>query len=389
MQFHNRFRNSGIREIPFPKNDTRFEYYEDGSKIKGIENGNNIARENSGRLFDILPTDGTYSNEVEISNKSMGQYFLAGNPFMAYMDMERFFEENDHLTPKFWIMDDNSQQAAVMTGNGLVSTEPGISVYIPPMQGFFIETKEPADKITLRFTSDMMKVKSNIDEDGNPLKTPLTRSEEKSINNVYEDNIIVISSGESVALINIGEEYSKGYDCNEDVALLDDQSLQQGERIFTISGNIASVINSTDNADGTEIGFTNADDSRTVITFSGIKTEDYMLYDTSTGSLTQLYDGLNYTMKKKSSGKLFLTKSDNINSLDDSSISITTENHSIVSTAPSSCGSLTMNVYDLTGRIVTSALSEEGEIRISLASGIYIISAKGSKSGNKTAKIII
>lgn len=238
----------------------------------------------------------------------MGQYFLAGNPFMAYMDMERFFEENDHLTPKFWIMDDNSQQAAVMTGNGLVSTEPGISVYIPPMQGFFIETKEPADKITLRFTSDMMKVKSNIDEDGNPLKTPLTRSEEKSINNVYEDNIIVISSGESVALINIGEEYSKGYDCNEDVALLDDQSLQQGERIFTISGNIASVINSTDNADGTEIGFTNADDSRTVITFSGIKTEDYMLYDTSTGSLTQLYDGLNYTMKKNHQGSCFSPK---------------------------------------------------------------------------------
>lgn len=75
--------------------------------------------------------------------------------------------------------------------------------------------------------------------------------------------------------------------------------------------------------------------------------------------------------------------------LDDNSITITTDNTSVVSTAPAACGVLTMNVYDLTGCLVASESSENGEVRISLASGIYVIKAEGAKTGKKTAKIII
>ena len=198
-----------------------------------------------------------------------------------------------------------------------------------------------------------------------------------------------MSTEESTAIIRLSGSAEKGYAASEDVEMIDDSNQRGIRRIYTVAGTMASAINQTPDADGVEVGLMAPADSLTVVTFNGLALEDYMLYDTATGEMTQLYDGFELEMTGSVSGRYFLTAGIDTAEIEDSTIRIVPVGHEAVVTAPAVCGELTVRVFDTLGREVANAEGFEQEVRIALDPGIYAVEAVGSEAGRKSAKLQI
>lgn len=97
----------------FPKTHTEYEYVTDQNQPTGIKE--TINRDNVGRFICENEKETVdFPFTVALSNKEAGTTFLAGNPFMAHIDIEKFMTANkitsvkvyDATTPthRYWSM---------------------------------------------------------------------------------------------------------------------------------------------------------------------------------------------------------------------------------------------------------------------------------------------
>lgn len=380
-------RTSGNGEVLFrlPKADTFFEYYsEDGETV-----GN--------RTVVNRGTTGYMLNNVkgEIYSRCGGdsRYFLVGNPFMAHLDMAMFLETNkEKISPKYWILTDGSQQTAVFDPddpNGFVGSATG---YVAPLQGFFVEALDkapyPEDGETvlqLSYTAEMACTQPFPDS---PLKSPTRAESADGVGNTVVVSAIRDSRTVSEAFIRLSEKADREYNENEDVVLFDNTELDIPVMIYTVGGNVALSVNSTDNADGTEIGLVSADDGVTVLMFNGVEClEDMALYDTATGQRTALYDGMEYAVEGSVAGRLFITSG--LKSIDEAQPALKVnvdDGHVRIETVVGK--SLAVNVYTMDGMTVRTEAADAPVLEFDLDKGFYILEATdGIKT--ETRKILI
>ncbi|MDE5998231.1 MAG: hypothetical protein K2G77_08495, partial [Muribaculaceae bacterium] len=399
----------------FPKADTDYQYFADNNDT-GVdeEYGKSVNRDKKHKLFEMSGTEQTVTltkatvRQTEGSAENEPTLFLVGNPFMAHLDMATFLEKNNGvIAKKYWILNGDNQIAVVMdhdkegdmlstetlkSGNMTSTAVSSNFGQLPPMQGFFVQAlkgkvEKDGDKYTLsiKFTPDMMAVEAYDDNAGNPLiKAPAhgTRAAD-------DDDIISVTTGESTAIIRLSATADKGYAASEDVEMIDDSNQRGIRRIYTVAGTMASAINQTPDADGVEVGLMAPTDSLTVVTFNGVALEDYLLYDTTTGEMTQLYDGFELEMEGSVSGRYFLTAGIDTAEIEDGTIRIMPIGREAVVTAPAVCGEMTVRVFDTLGREVAKAEGMEGEVRIALDPGIYAVEAVGADAGRKSTKLQI
>ncbi|MDE5872243.1 MAG: T9SS type A sorting domain-containing protein [Muribaculaceae bacterium] len=378
----------------FPKNDGNYNYFEDGNDEEGEVNHRPLTRGKAGKLFEMTGD----SQEITLKKATSGNLFLVGNPFMAHLDMAKFLAANNNIESKFWILSEGQGQVGVVMdrkseSDMITNMTAGIAENstikddyssLAPMQGFFVQAKTAGTELKIKFTPDMMAVEPYADETGAPiLKAP--RPETRADG----EDIISVSTSESTAIIRLSGSADKGYATSEDVEMIDDSNQRGIRRIYTVAGTMASAINQTPDADGVEVGLMAPTDSVTVVTFRGLALEDYMLYDTTTGEKTQLYDGFELEMTGSVSGRYFLTNGVDTTEIEDGTIRIMPERHGVVVTAPAVCGALTVRVYDTLGREVAKSEGFEQETRIALDPGIYVVEAIGSETGRKSAKLSI
>ena len=69
--------------------------------------------------------------------------FLVGNPFMAHLDMTKFFAQNNGLEPKYWIVKDNEQAINIAAGT---KEWIGTTSSVAPLQSFFVKAKQQIPK---------------------------------------------------------------------------------------------------------------------------------------------------------------------------------------------------------------------------------------------------
>ncbi len=382
----------------FPKADTSYNYFTDGNSNVGETNHRDLNRTKEGKLFEGTATT------VTLTKKNSGKLFLVGNPFMAHLDMAAFLTANSSvIEPKFWLLTETEQVAASMTGTDLESLITNMTErnatnlsQLPPMQGFFVEATSAVKELTINFTPAMMAVQPYTATDGTPiLKAPAasqnakraTQNEQRRAE--LSNDIIRVSTEESMAIIRLAPEAQKDYVASEDVEMIDDSNQKSIRRIYTVAGTMASAINQTPDADGVEVGLMAPTDSVTVVTFKGLALEDYMLYDTTTGEKTQLYDGFELEMTGSVSGRYFLTSGIDTAEIEDGTIRIRPIGHEVVVTAPAVCGELTVRVFDTLGREVAKADGFDEEVRIALDPGIYAVEVVGAETGRKSAKLQI
>lgn len=143
-----------VLTIRLPKPDEEYEYYSkeqpNGIKVE-------IPQTDRNRLA-YTPTDGVM--EIQLTNQTASEYFLFGNPTMAYIDMKAFFEDADNvdiLSTVFHRMQDNSWRS----GTGLTIDQ---DRYLAPMTSVMLETKdkEQSEKITVKLRPEHLTLNNQI-----------------------------------------------------------------------------------------------------------------------------------------------------------------------------------------------------------------------------------
>lgn len=416
--------NAGISEedaaydkvlFRLPKADTAYDYYQHGYGDADAPDNNSGhhtdigARNNRHRLQAYEP-DADNKPTTRISCEAYGaiheggessEYFLVGNPFMAHLDMAEFLNANSAvIEPQFWIMDGDSQNAAVMTGAGLVAwkedkaNNPFLANgnekecrYVAPMQGFFVkatafDSSSTARKINLVFDETWTKV--NLDNSSSKLKVRTRGADASTL------RVSAIANGkvESEAVVGISEDSSPLFKAGEDVEIFDDESQKSKAKVFSFAGDMASIINLMPEWSTTEIAMIAPETKTVTLRFEGSGEFDQLyLYDALENSLTSIFDGLEYEVKGNVKSRLYVTAGMELTDLSES-VTISNIGEKVIVDAPVGCPGLNVVVTDMAGRLIRSLSSADHQMEFSLSAGVYAVKAVAGDL-SATSKIMI
>lgn len=358
-----------------PKADTEYSYKE--APITKAPVG--VTREEGkvGRLMSI-----TSDITVKLQAAGNSGYYLIGNPFMAHLDAKGFFNRNANLEPKYWLVTDNNQTAAVGTGDESWTTVDGqTTALIAPLQSFFVQKKsEEEGSNDVTFTVDMQTLDS-----GN---TSLLRS--TSYTEALTLAVTTADGRESRAAVVYNSMASDDYDSSEDAELFLDSNLGDVPAVYTVAGTMAATINQTSELRDIPIGVYGNSDELVTLTFNGVaKFPGTTLYDAKTQRETALFDGSTLTLTANTHGRYFLragTPTAN-EAVATESIRIYTVSDKLIVTSTEDLQ--TVAVYDFSGRVVYSMdrLSTHS-VNIALPKGTYIVKATG-RHEEETRKVLI
>ena len=369
-----------------PKADTEYYYYsQDGTEPDEDDKVGNISKDNAHRLksdelyvrnIDINAS-GQKKDPIKISltESATKDYYLVGNPFMAHLDMEKFFEENDSFEEKYWLVTDKNQTAAVGTGEGSwVTLDENSTVKVAPLQSFFVKlkTNEAGNLVAapenITFTQDMQVLGGDGDglRSANALTITATTSDGRT----------------SRAAVAYSGMATDDYQSSEDAELFLDSNLGDVPMVYTVAGTMASSINVRQNCELVPLGVYGARNEQVTLrfdqvgVFSGVK-----LYDTKTKSYTTLTDGSEVSVSTNDYGRYYLTggvATDNeaIRSVDDISIYSVRSGEIVATSAGSSLRSV--RVYGIGGELVTQqSLANQSVYRLRVpGNAIYVVYAE-------------
>lgn len=388
---------NGTSLVRLPKADQEYSYYSNpqvGDVVNPDGAPQKIDREgNNGRLNPV-------DTVVVIGNRKKGsKLFLAGNPFMTYLDMSEFFKKNTHLESVYRVRDEKDQEVVVQvqeTGTVTTNSPDGHSGIIAPLEGFFVEVKSTAsstkagtpaeeqnEKVEITFDSDMQRP----DKESENLRT-------RSAALCDEPTLFITAhrggKQSSVALVK-RQQASVGFVDNEDAVALLNVSDPKTPSLYSIAGTQATCINVTPEMANIPLGVYSEDESDVTLRFAGLEHfgDSLYLYDALKNEEI-LIDSRNaeVTVPGATHGRYFLNVSRSIQV--ESQIRVYTPMPGRVVVA-STAGDLlkSVRVYDLSGKVVSifDHLSTTVH-QFSLPTGFYIVCAE-SESCTEKSKISV
>ena len=122
---------SELLTVRLPKPDQSYAYFADG-----VENGNSISIPQDNRNRLAYTVDGSQNMTIQLTKKTDSEYFLFGNPTMAYVDMHALFlDHQSQWDGEFKTMINGQLNASVQ---GTLSTT---DRYLPPMTSALLKSK--------------------------------------------------------------------------------------------------------------------------------------------------------------------------------------------------------------------------------------------------------
>lgn len=364
-----------------PKADTEYYYYSQNG-TQGSDKVENISKVNAHRLQSdeiYQRTDNSTVGSIEVKEFTVpldesadGQYYLVGNPFMAHLDMTKFFDKNTSFAKMYWLVTEKGQEVAVGgSGDGLIRTGTG---KIAPLQSFFVKlnTDEAGNLVeapeNITFTQDMQTLGGTNDglRSANALTITATTTDGRT----------------SRAAVAYSGMASDDYQSSEDAELFLDSNLGDVPMVYTVAGTMATSINVRQNCELVPLGVYGTDDEPVTLrfdqvgVFSGVK-----LYDTKTKSYTTLTDGSEVSVSTNDSGRYYLTGglatgSEAIRTVDDISIYSVRPGEIVATSAGSSLRSV--RVYGIGGELVAQqSLANQSVYRLRVpGNAIYVVYAE-------------
>ena len=370
--------------------DGSYSYYSQGSTNGGIPV--DITRYKPGRLRSdtlfIRNTDMTDKQdgkpiEITLSETAHGDYYLVGNPFMAHLDMEKFFDETNGngsvLEKKYWLVTNDNQSAAVGTRDAWVEVGDNSTAKIAPLQSFFVQKKAGASSNDIKFTQEMQTLGGNGDglRSANALTITATTTDGRT----------------SRAAVAYSGMASDDYQSSEDAELFLDSNLGDVPMVYTVAGTMASSINVRQNCELVPLGVYGARNEQVTLRFdqvgifSGVK-----LYDTKTRSYTTLTDGSEVSVSTNDYGRYYLTGgiatgNEAIRTVDDISIYSVRSGEIVATSAGSSLRSV--RVYGIGGELVAQqSLANQSVYRLRVPSNaIYVVYAEDADGIIRNVKL--
>lgn len=379
--------------VRLPKADTKYSYEASTRAAGNLSDGDHISRTDAYTLMDKVNgttgTDITIDLSDDTDTDGDGKHFLIGNPYMGYLNMAAFFDENKNVLEenKFWILDRTNGSIVVGTpdvtdwGNGETTG------YIAPMTAFFVELKDglttEASK-TITFKTSM-----------------IAQRPAKGTDNVYTKSYTATNpqltltassaKGKSRAAVVQSFDASNQYESDRDAVTLLDSELD-APTVYTVAGNYAAAVNAVHDCQNIPLGVYAKDNEEVELTIEGASqlTEPLYLYDAVTRSSTPI-EGDSYTLNLTGSshGRYFLT-TDAGNIRVESDIRIYSPNGGQLIIAASPSDKLKqVQIYDLSGRMVESRKNiGASTYQLNVTQGIYIVRVI-SEQGSTEAKLRI
>lgn len=308
--------------LRFPKAYTEYNYYTlSGGWVKeetlpeGARNMNGkFAYEESG----FKPENAGRSFIFKLRNEEQGAtYFVAGNPFMSYLDIKTFLTENKQSVQAISIIDSENvfgeEEGLVrisLSENGNLSFDVAgeQSNTIAPLQAFYVEASgdNASDNVDITYTSDMFV---------QPSASTATRSSRSASVPAAGEMKISAVSGNSVSSCSLlrSAGASDAYNAKEDVVSLIDKDFMPKVKVYTVAGKRALDIQKIKNAARVDLGFMVKDGSQqTKFTLNyGSNWKGWTLVDKQTGN-RYLLDGTSLTVNagamKSNNGRFYLVK---------------------------------------------------------------------------------
>ncbi len=309
--------------LRFPKAYTKYYYYTlSGGKVKP-ETLPDEARNMNGKFTyeesGFTPEKVRNSFTFELRNEEQGAtYFVAGNPFMSYLDIKTFLTENKQSVQAIRIIDSENvfgkEEGLVRISlgeNGDLSFEGEYgeqSNTIAPLQAFYVEASGDyaSDNVNITYTSDMFV---------QPSASTATRSSRSASVPAAGEMKISAVSGNSVSSCSLlrSAGASDAYNAKEDVVSLIDEDFMPKVKVYTVAGKRALDIQKIKNAARVDLGFMVKDGSQqTKFTLNyGSNWKGWTLVDKQTGN-RYLLDGTSLTVNagvmKSNNGRFYLVK---------------------------------------------------------------------------------
>ena len=308
--------------LRFPKAYTEYNYYTLSGECVKKETLPVEARNMNGKFaYEVSgfnPENAGNSFTFELRNDGKGAtYFVAGNPFMSYLDIKTFLTENKQFVQAIRIIDSESvfgeEEGLVRISlgkNGDLSFNVAgeQSNTIAPLQAFYVEALEgyTSDNVNITYTSDMFV---------QPSASTATRSSRSASVPTAGEMKISAVSGNSVSSCSLirSAGASDAYNAKEDIVSLIDGDFMPKVKVYTVADKRALDIQKMSNATRVGLGFMVKDGSQqTEFTLDyGSNWKGWTLVDKQTGK-RYLLDGTSLTVNagamKSNDGRFYLVK---------------------------------------------------------------------------------
>ena len=308
--------------LRFPKAYTEYNYYTLSGECVKKETLPVEARNMNGKFaYEVSgfnPENAGSSFTFELRNDGKGAtYFVAGNPFMSYLDIKTFLTENKQSVQAIRIIDSESvfgeEEGLVRISlgkNGDLSFDVAgeQSNTIAPLQAFYVEALEgyTSDNVNITYTSDMFV---------QPSASTATRSSRSASVPTAGEMKISAVSGNSVSSCSLirSAGASDAYNAKEDIVSLIDEDFMPKVKVYTVADKRALDIQKMSNATRVGLGFMVKDGSQqTEFTLDyGSNWKGWTLVDKQTGK-RYLLDGTSLTVNagamKSNDGRFYLVK---------------------------------------------------------------------------------
>ena len=255
--------------LRFPKEYTEYHYY----NLSGVQQKDESfgPRNYSGRFaYEANNNDFVFTlkNEVEST-----PYFVAGNPFMSYIDVEKFLLHNSNVNAIKFGETDNTVTRSNASG-----------IQIAPMQAFYVEASASSLKeLSITYSPDMFV---------QPSANPATRAS-RSISAPLAGEMKVSATSEgsvSTCLLVLSAEALDAYSAKEDVVSLIDEDFMPKVKVYTVADKRALDIQKMNKAKHVNLGFVVKDGTQNAeITLNyGSNWKGWTLVDKQTGNRYEL-----------------------------------------------------------------------------------------------------
>ena len=378
--------------VRLPKADTKYSYEASTRASDNLSNPNGdvIDRSNAYTLMDKVKGSSGTDITIDLSNETDadgdGKHFLIGNPYMGYLKMDAFFDENKDVLEedKFWTLDREAGSIIVGTPDVKDWGNAKTAGYVAPMTAFFVELNgdlaEGASK-EITFKTSMIAQKPT---DGT--ENVYT----KSYSATNPTLTITAERGEtrSVAKLVTSDKADNGYEASEDAVVLLDSELDAA-MVYTVSGSRAAQVNAMKEISNVGLGVYNENDDEATVTISGLSqmASPLYLYDARTRKSVEL-SGDSYTMQitGDSHGRYYLRNSAMADELENTISIYSARPGEVIVSALQPVKDI--RVFALNGAQVRRFSVNTTSYTFTLPAGIYLIQATDGERG-QTEKVLV
>ena len=262
--------------LRFPKEYTTYKYY----NLSGVEQKTESfgTRTNNGKfayeVSGFKPENAGSSFTFTLKNEGEGaKYFVAGNPFMSYIDVQTFLSNNTGVSAIKLVETDE-----------IINSSNANGTQIAPMQAFYVVANAASNlkELSIIYTQDMFVQPS--------ASTATRASRSVSAPSASEMKISATSEGTvSTCLLTLSAEASDSYSAKEDVVSLIDEDFMPKVKVYTVAKR-ALDIQKMNNAKHVDLGFVVKDGTQNAeITLNyGSNWKGWTLVDKQTGNRYEL-----------------------------------------------------------------------------------------------------